>query len=134
MEVDLKIDFNEFKNNIILNSDSEQLSRTFFNLIKNSIESIQEKKTYKSNFMGKIIIELYDNPTDIDFIIKDNGVGFQKFSDNINHILNPYFTTKENGCGLGLSIVNKIINDHNGKINFISLNDGAKIQIKFKKL
>jgi two-component system nitrogen regulation sensor histidine kinase NtrY len=130
----IEIDFNEFKNNIFLNSDSEQLSRTFFNLIKNSIESIQEKKTYKSNFMGKIIIELYDNPTDIDFIIKDNGVGFQKFSDNINHILNPYFTTKENGTGLGLSIVNKIINDHHGTLNFISLNDGAKIQIKFKKL
>ena len=79
--------------------------------------------------MGKIIIELYDNPTDIDFIIKDNGVGFQKFSDNINHILNPYFTTKENGTGLGLSIVNKIINDHNGKINFTSLKNGAKIEI-----
>jgi two-component system nitrogen regulation sensor histidine kinase NtrY len=47
--------------------------------------------------------------------------------------LNPYFTTKEKGTGLGLAIVNKIINDHNGKINFTSLKDGAKIIIKFIK-
>jgi len=69
----------------------------------------------------------------IKFIITDNGLGFGKFADNIKDILNPYFTTKKEGTGLGLSIVNKIINDHNGKINFASLNNGAKIEIVFKK-
>ena len=63
----------------------------------------------------------------------DNGVGFGVFKNNIKDILDPYFTTKKNGTGLGLSIVNKIINDHNGKINFISINDGAKIEIIFNK-
>ena len=55
------------------------------------------------------------------------------FADNIKNILNPYFTTKEKGTGLGLAIVNKIINDHNGKIDFVSIQDGAKIQIIFIK-
>ena len=51
---------------------------------------------------------------------------------NIKDILNPYFTTKKDGTGLGLSIVSKIINDHNGKIEFIPIDDGAKVEIDFK--
>ena len=58
----------------------------------------------------------------------DNGIGFGIFAANIKDILNPYFTTK-NGTGLGLSIVNKIVNDHNGKIDFIPIDNGAKIEI-----
>ena len=69
----------------------------------------------------------------INFIIIDNGLGFGIFKNNIKDILNPYFTTKKKGTGLGLSIVNKIINDHNGKINFVSLESGAKIEIVFIK-
>ena len=66
-------------------------------------------------------------------IVDDNGEGFGKLSDNIKDILNPYFTTKKNGTGLGLSIVSKIINDHNGKIEFIPIDDGAKVDINFKR-
>ncbi|MDC3166018.1 ATP-binding protein [Candidatus Pelagibacter sp.] len=118
---------------IILNSDKEQISRVFLNLIKNSIESIQQKAENESNFNKKITIELSEKDGHITLDIIDNGIGFGKFSKNIKDILNPYFTTKKNGTGLGLSIVNKIVNDHNGKIDFISKNDGAKIKINFIK-
>jgi len=128
-----EINFNPLREDIFFNSDSEQLSRVFFNLIKNSIESIKEKKQDNIKFKGKIDIELNDNKTYIDFVIIDNGVGFEKFDNNIKDILNPYFTTKQKGTGLGLAIVNKIINDHQGLLNFTSLVEGAKIQIKFKK-
>ena len=130
----IEINFKTPKSDIIFNSDNEQLSRVFFNLIKNSIESIQEKKQDNPNFNGKIDIEVVDNTSNIEFIIKDNGVGFKIFDDKIKNILNPYFTTKEKGTGLGLAIVNKIINDHNGILNFTSLTNGAKINIVFKKL
>ena len=129
----IKIDFNNNKSEIILNSDSEQLSRVFFNLIKNSIESIQDKKSNNPNFEGKINIVLSEDKTDVTFIITDNGMGFSIFADNIKDILNPYFTTKKKGTGLGLAIVNKTINEHNGKIDFITTKDGAKVAIIFKK-
>ena len=129
----ISINFNTKGDNIILNSDNEQLSRVFFNLIKNSIESIEDKKLNNSNFKGKIDIKLNNNVSYIDFIIIDNGLGFEMFSDNIRDILNPYFTTKIKGTGLGLAIVNKIINDHNGSIDFIPIDNGAKIKIKFIK-
>ena len=134
-ELDKKIiiNFKTEKPEILLNSDNEQLSRVFFNLIKNSIESIQDKKIDNVDLIGKIDISINQNEEMINFIIIDNGLGFEKFTDNIKNILNPYFTTKKKGTGLGLAIVNKIINDHNGKINFVSLKNGAKIEIIFNK-
>ena len=58
---------------------------------------------------------------------------FKVLKKNLKEFLNQFFTQKKNGTGLGLSIVNKIINDHNGNIEFISKNDGAFIKIIFKK-
>ena len=134
-ELDKSIDI-EFKNNnnqIYFNSDKEQLSRVFFNLIKNSVESIQQKAEKTHNFVKNIGIELNDLDDHISVIINDNGIGFDSLSNNIKEILNPYFTTKKQGTGLGLSIVNKIINDHKGNIDFISKDDGAIIKVTFTK-
>ena len=133
LDTTIIINFNPNKLEIILNSDGEQLSRVFFNLIKNSIESIQDKKLDNINFKGIIDITLNDNTSDMDFVIVDNGLGFGAFTGNLKDILNPYFTTKKKGTGLGLAIVNKIINDHNGKIDFIPIEDGAQIEIIFIK-
>ena len=133
LDKNITINFNTNNDGLIINSDNEQLSRVFFNIIKNSIESIQEKRTNDNDFKGKIDIVLNENESDIDFTIIDNGLGFGVLNKNIKNILNPYFTTKKKGTGLGLAIVNKIINDHNGSIKFVKIEDGAKIQIKFIK-
>ncbi len=125
----IELKFNTEK--IVFNSDKEQLSRVFFNLIKNAIESIQQKRENNLNFPGKITIEINRFDDNIKIILIDNGIGFGKFANKIKDIVNPYFTTKKNGTGLGLSIVNKIINDHNGKIEFIHIKEGAKVQIYF---
>jgi len=129
----IKIDFHNNSKELFFDSDKEQLCRVFFNLIKNSIESIQQKTEKVSNFNKNITIELNDGGSHIILTINDNGVGFKNLNKNVKEILNPYFTTKKKGTGLGLSIVNKIINDHNGNIEFISKNDGAIIKIIFIK-
>ena len=59
--------------------------------------------------------------------IFDNGIGFSK--KLTKELIKPYYTTKEKGSGLGLSIVNKIINDHNGAIEFNSNTTGTNIII-----
>ena len=127
------INFNYTNEVMIFHSDSEQLGRVFVNLIKNAIESIQEKSIDNPNFDRKIDIKIFDNSDYIETLIIDNGIGFSSLKDNIKNILNPYFTTKEKGTGLGLAIVNKTINDHNGIIDFIPIKEGAKIQITFVK-
>ena len=133
LETSIEIKFESNLPIINLESDKEQLSRVFLNLIKNSIESIQQKVQNDNNTNKKIDIELNDHDDHINLTIIDTGIGFENLKSNIKDILNPYFTTKKNGTGLGLSIVNKIINDHNGNIEFIPIIDGAKIKIIFKK-
>ena len=132
-QVDPTIKLNFISNNseILLESDKEQINRVFLNLIKNSIESIQQKAENHSNFDKIITIEIYEKNNQIYIIIIDNGTGFGIYKNNVNEILNPYVTTKKNGTGLGLSIVNKIINDHNGKLSFIPISDGAKVEVIF---
>ena len=133
-EIDKTIEIELLDNDgvILLNCDKEQMGRVFFNLIKNSIESIQQKVEKNPNFDKKISIEILKNYNHIKFTLIDNGIGFKSNKNNINEILNPYYTTKKNGTGLGLSIVNKIINDHNGELLFHPLDNGAKIEINFK--
>ena len=129
----ITLNFKKQSDKIYLESDKEQINRVFLNLIKNSIESIFQKSENNRNFAKNITIELTENDSHISAIIEDTGVGFESFEKNIKDILNPYFTTKKNGTGLGLSIVNKIINDHNGKIEFIKIDNGAKIKLEFIK-
>ena len=133
-EVDKSIKFEFIKkdNQILFNCDKEQLGRVFFNLIKNSIESIEQKSQKIANYDKKISIEILEKNDHIKFTLIDNGIGFDKNKGDIKDILNPYFTTKKNGTGLGLSIVNKIVNDHDGKLNFFTVSDGAKVEIIFK--
>jgi two-component system nitrogen regulation sensor histidine kinase NtrY len=128
----IEIDLKKISGKIIFNCDREQIGRVFFNLIKNSIESIQQKSEISPDFKKKISIEILIDNNHIKFILIDNGIGFGEIKGKIKDILNPYFTTKKNGTGLGLSIVNKIINDHNGELNFFSISEGAKVEIEFK--
>jgi two-component system nitrogen regulation sensor histidine kinase NtrY len=133
LDQSIKIEFIHNNQELFLDGDKEQLSRVFLNLIKNSIESIHQKAEKVSDFNKNISIEVSDFDSHIDVVINDNGIGFNNLNNNIKEILNPYFTTKKEGTGLGLSIVNKIINDHNGTIEFISKTDGAIVKIIFIK-
>ena len=133
LDQNIKIEFIHNNQKLYLDGDKEQLSRVFLNLIKNSIESIQQKAEKVSDFAKNISIEVRDFDSHITITINDNGIGFNNLDNNIKEILNPYFTTKKEGTGLGLSIVNKIINDHNGNIEFKSKTDGAKVTVTFIK-
>ncbi len=110
-----------------VNSDFEQLNRVFINLFKNSIESLKEKHKKMGNFQKKINVEIQLINDYINIIVQDNGTGFTNSDTKI--FSKPYFTTKKEGSGLGLSIVEKILNDHNGFIEFIPQKEGAKIKI-----
>ncbi len=118
---------NHLSKEVILNFDYEQFNRVFFNLIKNSLESIQEKAKKANKINKKINIELRQRRDYINVNLIDTGIGFK--DKQAKELIRPYYTTKQKGTGLGLSIVDKIISDHNGSIKFLNHKNGAKIQI-----
>ena len=127
--LDLKLK-SDSKENYSIKGDEEQLHRVFLNLIKNSIEAIQEKKQKDQNLQGKISVEIVRNNEYIVIKMLDNGSGF----NDIKSITKPYYTTKKDGTGLGLPIVSKIINEHNGDINFLKNPKGAQIEISLPSI
>ena len=121
MSGNIKINFNSYNNNFLIKGDEEQLYRVFINLIKNSDESISEKKHKNKEFEGKIDIEINKNNDYIEVKLSDNGVGIS----DTKQVMTPYFTTKTKGTGLGLPIVNKIINEHKGEITLSNRKNGG---------
>ncbi len=90
--------------------DEKYFKQALLNLVKNSISAIKEN--------GIIEIKAYQENNYVYLNIIDNGEGIP---ENIRHkIFDPYFTTKNYGTGLGLTIVFKIINEHKGEITFSS--------------
>ncbi|MDC0231767.1 ATP-binding protein [Pelagibacteraceae bacterium] len=130
-EENISFELGDKNKNLFIKGDEEQINRVFMNLIKNSIESINEKKRENAVFKGKINVDIKEDSDYIYVEIKDNGIGFDKV--NKAKMLTPYYTTKTKGTGLGLSIVTKIISDHNGTILFNSIRDGAQIEITIPK-
>ena len=122
---------NNNKSEIYFNFDQEQINRAIFNLIKNSLESISEKREKNVDFQGLINMEIESINEYINVYVKDNGTGFS--NKNSKDLIKPYYTTKKNGSGLGLSIVNKILSDHNGKLFLSNYSKGAKIKLQFNK-
>lgn len=94
--------------------DKNMLKQVFSNLLKNSAEAMDEKgEIYiRSDLVRK------GNTLYCRIQVQDNGSGIS--TEHYNQVFNPYFTTKQNGSGLGLSIVERIVFDHRGQIWFES--------------
>jgi two-component system sporulation sensor kinase A len=102
----------EFKiSNITVNCIPHQIKQVIMNIIKNGIEAIEEA--------GQIYIHTTIQKNHVIIKIKDTGTGMSE--DELNQLGNPFYTTKENGTGLGMMTTKNIIkNNHNGKISIES--------------
>ncbi len=92
--------------NIKINCEENLMKQVFLNLVKNSIEAMPQG--------GIISISVSVTDTEVFIHFKDEGIGIPE--ENLMKLRVPFFTTKENGNGLGLMVSYKIIENHNGKI------------------
>lgn len=107
--------------------NQEKLNQVWTNLIYNAIQAMDNK--------GKLTISMYMDNGEVIVSIADTGCGMSE--DVQNRIFEPFFTTKKvgEGSGLGLDIISKIIEEHEGDIWFESEKDvGSIFYVKFKNI
>jgi signal transduction histidine kinase len=102
--------------------DRGQIKQVFFNLIKNGMEAMKESGQLK------ILSRIDDEQVYLEFI--DDGAGINQA--DLPKIFDAYYTTKEEGHGLGMMIVQRIMRDHGGQIAVESRVDvGTVITLQF---
>ena len=113
------------KRDVNIMGDPVLLSWAFENLLKNSIDAIQNKK-------GKISIHVKSIDNKVFILFHDNGKGIKR--NDWNNIFKPGFSTKNRGWGLGLSLTQRIVQDIHGGVIFVeeSSKKGTKIKVEFK--
>ncbi|WML49968.1 PAS domain S-box protein [Neobacillus sp. PS3-34] len=106
----------------LIECEPNQLKQLFINIIKNAVEasdggeSVSISLDYKDNEKASILI-------------KDNGSGMSK--DRLEKIGEPFYSSKEKGTGLGLTVSSKIVQQHNGCMTFKSeINEGTEVMIE----
>lgn len=110
----------------ILFSDPYQIRQVLINILNNAIHAMKKN--------GILTLTLFGTSDDILLEIKDNGIGIPK--ENMGKIFDPFFTTKsfDEGTGLGLFVVHKILSNLNGSIEVDStLGKGTAFTVKLPK-
>jgi signal transduction histidine kinase len=100
--------------------DSDQIHQVLLNLLLNSIQAIEGK--------GRIIVEIESRDHSAAIIVSDNGRGI--LPEHLPNIFRPFYTTKGNGTGLGLSLARRIVEEHHGTISVASVpGKGSKFTV-----
>jgi signal transduction histidine kinase len=89
---------------LMLDADGEQLKQVFINLLLNAIQAMPEG--------GNIRLVAHPEKSELLIEIIDQGCGIA--AENVDKMFNPFFTTKENGTGLGLAVAHQIVTQHGG--------------------
>jgi len=101
-------------------ADKDRLNQVLLNLFLNGLQAMPEG--------GILDVKIDSNDKQVTIIVSDNGCGIPP--DHMNRIIDPYFTTKPEGTGLGLAMVNKIIDEHGGTLSIESEEGrGTKVSV-----
>ncbi len=103
----------DYDEELYLEGDYERLKQVLVNVIKNSIEAIKVKDDSYIELNSDII------NNKIHIVIEDNGEGIKK--EDLKKIQEPFYTTKKDGTGLGVTLSYEIIKAHNGSITYTSI-------------
>jgi signal transduction histidine kinase len=99
--------------------DFKRLERAFQNLLLNAFEAVAARG-------GRVDISLHQHDKEVEILVKDNGCGIP--ADVRAHLFEPFVSSgKQNGTGLGLTVVQKIIQDHGGEVSVASTSEQGTV-------
>ncbi|MDD5260595.1 MAG: ATP-binding protein [Methylacidiphilales bacterium] len=105
-----------------LRMDVEQMKQAFYNIIKNAMQAMGSK--------GILNIRAANTDGGVELSFEDNGTGISL--ENLPRVLEPYYTTKKRGTGLGLMIVQRIVREHGAELQLEShAGQGTLVRICF---
>ena len=112
---------------LVLHVDKELIEQVLINLLKNAIQALESEDHQGSKQIElKALVDENENPI---ITVKDNGPGIE--AEALNKIFIPFFTTKKQGSGIGLSLSKQIIRKHKGNLSVKStINEGTEFTIK----
>lgn len=105
----------------LIELDRDQMKQAFYNVIKNSFEAMKRR--------GILHVRTDMDATHVLVSFTDTGGGISP--QDLSRIFEPYFTTKEEGSGLGLLIVRRIVREHGGEMS-IESNEGRGITLTLR--
>jgi two-component system sensor histidine kinase HydH len=111
-EKDVNIGTNLFPEIEDIPIDQDRIGQVLLNLYLNSIEAMEHGGTLN------VELSLEKDPSRTKIVVSDTGIGIKK--EELVHVFDPYFTTKQSGTGLGLAIVHRIIEAHKGEVRIES--------------
>jgi signal transduction histidine kinase len=106
--------------------DKELIDQVLINILQNAIHALQEN-TEERHIMIRAFVNEYNRPT---IVIRDNGCGIDE--EALAKVFIPFFTTKKQGSGIGLSLSKQIMRKHGGGISVKSvMNEGTEFTLRF---
>ena len=114
-DIDVKLIIKDSDSRLLL--DEKLLRDVIINLAQNALAAINQKKENSAagNYKGEFTIECDSHDNKYYITISDNGCGMKE--ETVSRIFEPYFTTKANGTGLGMTMVYKIVKEFSGDIS-----------------
>lgn len=129
MSPGVELEFHTDAESMLVEADPGRMRQVLHNLVKNALEACAHVPAPRV----RVATERVEQPgvEYVDLVVEDNGTGFA--AEVLDHLFEPYVTTKPRGTGLGLAIVKKIVEEHGGVIHAEAIEGGgARLRVRLQ--
>lgn len=110
----------------------DQIKQALLNLLINSIESVEERLALEPDSRPSILVTVVKENGTVRISVRDEGTGMS--DESIQNCIEPFYTTKKTGTGMGLSLAKQFVTENGGQFHLTSqLNVYTEISMLFKE-